>query len=82
MTPNHKKLLRVYREENLRVRRRGGRKRPLGTRAPMVLPDGPNQCKARFKNGPFPGLKRGQSLQRKSLYGGRVVIGVGEAAVA
>jgi transposase InsO family protein len=43
MTPNHKKLLRVYREENLRVRRRGGRKRALGTRAPMVLPDGPNQ---------------------------------------
>jgi putative transposase len=24
MTPNHKKLLRIYREENLRVRRRGG----------------------------------------------------------
>jgi putative transposase len=43
ITPNHKKLLRVYREENLRVRRRGGRKRALGTRAPMVLPDGPNQ---------------------------------------
>jgi putative transposase len=43
MTPNHKKLLRIYREENLRVRRRGGRKRALGTRAPMVLPDGPNQ---------------------------------------
>lgn len=43
MTPNHKKLLRVYREENLRVRRRDGRKRALGTRAPMVLPDGPNQ---------------------------------------
>ncbi len=43
MTPNHKKLLRIYREEGLRVRRRGGRKRALGTRAPMVLPDGPNQ---------------------------------------
>ncbi|QXF12470.1 IS3 family transposase [Sphingopyxis terrae] len=43
ITPNHKKLLRIYREENLRVRRRGGRKRALGTRAPMVLPDGPNQ---------------------------------------
>lgn len=26
-TPNHKKLLRVYRDENQRVRRRGGRKR-------------------------------------------------------
>ena len=43
MAPNHKKLLRIYREEGLRVRRRGGRNRALGTRAPMVLPDGPNQ---------------------------------------
>lgn len=43
MTPNHKKLRRIYREENLRVRRRGGRKRLLGTRAPMLLPEGPNQ---------------------------------------
>ena len=43
MTPNHKKLRRIYREENLRVRRRGGRKRALGTRAPMLLPNGPNQ---------------------------------------
>ena len=43
LRPNYKKLLRVYREENLRVRRRGGRKRTLGTRAPIVLPDGPHQ---------------------------------------
>ena len=43
ITPNHKKLLRIYREEGLRVRRRGGRKRALGTRKTMVLPDGPNQ---------------------------------------
>src|SRR5881227_1220806 len=40
---NHKKLFRLYREERLSVRRRGGRKRALGTRAPMVLPQGPNQ---------------------------------------
>ena len=40
---NHKKLLRLYREEGLAVRRRKGRKRALGTRAPMVLPDGPGQ---------------------------------------
>lgn len=33
MIPDHKKLLRLYREENLRVRRRGGRKRALGTHA-------------------------------------------------
>jgi putative transposase len=40
---NHKKLRRLYREERLQVRRRGGRKRALGTRAPMALPQGANQ---------------------------------------
>src|SRR5690348_11499867 len=40
---NHKKLRRLYAEERLQVRRRGGRKRALGTRAPMILPQGPNQ---------------------------------------
>ena len=40
---NHKKLLRLYREEGLTVRRRRGRKRATGTRAPMTLPQGPNQ---------------------------------------
>lgn len=40
---NHKKLRRLYREEGLQVRRRGGRKRALGTRAPLTLPQGPNQ---------------------------------------
>ena len=40
---NHKKLRRLYREERLQVRRRGGRKRAVGTRAPMTLPQGPNQ---------------------------------------
>ena len=40
---NKKKLFRLYREEGLAVRRRRGRKRATGTRAPMALPDGPNQ---------------------------------------
>lgn len=40
---NHKKLFRLYQEERLTVRRRGGRKRALGTRAPMAIPQGPNQ---------------------------------------
>lgn len=40
---NHKRLFRIYREERLHVRRRGGRKRAMGTRAPMVLPLMPNQ---------------------------------------
>lgn len=39
----HKKLRRIYVEEKLQVRRRGGRKRALGTRRPMEVPDGPNQ---------------------------------------
>jgi putative transposase len=39
---NLKKLRRLYREEKLQVRRRGGRKRALGTRRPMVTPDRPN----------------------------------------
>lgn len=40
---NHKKLFRLYREERLTVRRRGGRKRAIGTRAPMTPPKGCNQ---------------------------------------
>jgi putative transposase len=40
---NHKKLRRLYREEGLQVRRRGGHKRALGTRAPIALRQGPNQ---------------------------------------
>jgi len=40
---NKKKLYRLYREERLTVRKRGGRKRALGTRAPMTIPHGPNQ---------------------------------------
>lgn len=43
MTMNHKKLLRLYREEGLAVRRRRGRKRATGTRAPMAVPQGPNR---------------------------------------
>jgi putative transposase len=40
---NWKKLYRLYKEEGLMVRKRGGRKRALGTRAPMTVPQGPNQ---------------------------------------
>jgi putative transposase len=39
---NHKRLFRLYREERLVVRKRGGRKRALGTRTPIpgaVLPN-------------------------------------------
>ena len=40
---NHKKLRRLYSEEKLQVRKRGGRKRALGTRRPMVLPNRINE---------------------------------------
>lgn len=40
---NWKKLYRIYREERLTVRKRGGRKRALGTRAPMAISQGANQ---------------------------------------
>jgi putative transposase len=40
---NIKKLRRLYSEEKLQVRKRGCRKRALGTRRPMLVPDQPNQ---------------------------------------
>ena len=40
---NQKKLRRLYREEKLQVRKRGGRKRALGTRMPMLVPERTNE---------------------------------------
>ena len=40
---NQKKLRRLYAEEKLQVRKRGGRKRALGTRRPMLVPKRPNE---------------------------------------
>ncbi len=40
---NYKKLRRLYADEKLQVKRRGGRKRALGTRRPMAVPDQANQ---------------------------------------
>jgi putative transposase len=40
---NKKRVQRLYREERLTVRRRGGRKRALGTRRPLEVPVTPNQ---------------------------------------
>ena len=40
---NWKKVYRIYREERLTVRKRGGRKRALGTRAPMAVPQAADQ---------------------------------------
>ena len=43
ITMNSKKLYRLYKEEGLAVRRRRGRKRPTGTRAPLLVPTRPNE---------------------------------------
>ena len=40
---NHKRFRRLYREEKLQVHQRGARKRALGVRAPLALPNGPNE---------------------------------------
>ncbi|GLQ36895.1 hypothetical protein GCM10007908_05150 [Rhizobium albus] len=40
---NWKKLYRIYKEEHLTVRKRGGRRQALGTRASMAIPQDPNQ---------------------------------------
>ena len=40
---NLKKVYRLYSEERLTVRKRDGRKHALGTRAPIAIPQGPNQ---------------------------------------
>lgn len=56
---NWTKLYRIYREEGLTVRKRGGRKRAIGTRAPMAIPQGPNQsgrwtsCRTVSRTGAF-----------------------------
>ena len=39
---NWKKLYRLYREEQLTLRKRGGRKRTLGTKDPMAIPQDSN----------------------------------------
>jgi len=40
---NRKRVQRIYREEKLMVRKRGGRKRALGTRRPIETPVAPNE---------------------------------------
>ena len=40
---NQKQFRRLYREEGLQVRKRGGRKQALGFRAPLGLPSRPNE---------------------------------------
>lgn len=43
ITMNQKRFRRLYREEGLQVRKRNGRKRALGLRAPLTLPGVPNE---------------------------------------
>jgi putative transposase len=39
---NHKRVYRIYKEEGLKVKKRRGRKRALGTRTPMPPAAAPN----------------------------------------
>lgn len=58
---NQKKLRRrLYREAKLQVRRRGGRKRALGTRRPMLVP---RSCRRMVE----PGLRLRHHHRRPSL---------------
>jgi putative transposase len=66
---NRKRVQRLYREEKLTVRRRGGRKRAIGTRAPIDVPLRPNErwkpgLRLRSDNGrsPVPHLGGGRQL--------------------
>lgn len=43
MAMNHRKFRRLSKEEKLQVQRRRGRRRAVGQRAPLALPQGPNQ---------------------------------------
>jgi len=63
---NHKRLFRVYREERLTVRRRGGRKRAIGTRAPMMIPLRPNEreCLALVADTSLSGVRVARELDR------------------
>ena len=44
---NLKKVRRLYSEERLQVRKRGGRRKALGTRAPTAISQGANQRSSR-----------------------------------
>ncbi|WP_081780909.1 IS3 family transposase [Sulfitobacter noctilucae] len=67
-TVNDKKVRRICREEKLQVRRRGGKKRALGTRKPMVLPDGPNQrWNSDFVSDALTDGRRFRSFKRENL---------------
>jgi putative transposase len=63
MTPNHKELLRIDREEKLLVRRRSGRKRALRAKSPMVLPDGPRQCWSQGPRVEWQYIAKGKPMQ-------------------
>ena len=40
---NHKRIYRLYRKVGLKVRKRGARKRALGTRTPAYIPQQPSE---------------------------------------
>jgi HTH-like domain len=63
---NHKRLVRIYREERLMVRKRGGRKRALGTRTPMPGAAQPNAA-GRSTSSPISSSAGGASAYSASM---------------
>jgi len=66
---NLKRLRRLYREEKLTVRKRGGRKRALGTRRPLALPSRANErWSLDFVSDTFTDGRRFRVLSRQTLW--------------
>jgi hypothetical protein len=68
---NHKKLRRLYPEKRVQVRRRSGRRRAFGARAPLAVPQGPNQrwsldfpCRRAEQRSPPPHFLRSSMTSR------------------
>lgn len=73
---NLKKVYRLYKEESWAVRRRGGRKRAIGTRVPLARAACPNAIWVLVRVGyarqwtPVPGLQRRGPVHAAGLGGG------------
>jgi putative transposase len=61
LAPNHKKLPRIYREEGLKVRRRGGRKRLLGM--PPTPLQSPQPSATKTENSPSEWIIQGRHVK-------------------
>lgn len=72
---NHKKVFRIYQEEGLAVKRQRGRKRAVGTRSPMRIPNqrwGPDRLRLsrteRWQGGAWSMTSHVRPWQRLSMF--------------